>query len=202
MRGEYLLSDFARLGPAVSLCIPHAHFTINRYASPISRALTCAGTTAHGLATGATICAVCMLGQDLDLPMNFRALFTSAQDLDPTINFRALFTSAQDLDPTINFLTHSTALATERCMHAHDDCLNTGPLLKLKSVTPAPHCLLLTPCFRAPAPPPPRRTCGACAAPSAGPARSSPPAGEGPAAPPTRPRPRPPRPRPRPRPAG
>lgn len=64
MRGEYLLSNFARLGPPVSRFTAHANFTVNRYASSTTRGLTCADTTAHGTAAGRTICAVCMLGED------------------------------------------------------------------------------------------------------------------------------------------
>jgi len=89
MRGEYLLSAFPGLGPAASRFAAHANFASNRNASSTLAGRTCVGTTAHGTTAGRTICAVCMLGQDLDLSMKFCAFSKSPHDLDPNMNFRA-----------------------------------------------------------------------------------------------------------------
>ena len=129
MRGEHVLSNFARLGPLRRTA--HANFAVTSCMSSTAR-LTRAAAAAHALATGAT----CILGQDLA----------------PNINFRAVVTSGQDLAAAIHFLTDSILascilsrpLDTERCMRAHDECLNTSNLLKLKlpnSKDPTHSCL-------------------------------------------------------------
>jgi hypothetical protein len=134
MRGEYVLSNFARLGPL--RLTAHANFAVTSCMSSTAR-LTRAVTTAHALSTRATICAVCILGQDLA----------------PNINFRAVVTSGQDLAAAIHFLTHSILavcivsrpLDTARCMRAHDECLSTCNLLQKNCETAKTNCAKANP---------------------------------------------------------